>query len=285
MSSRLELLSSGGLRLDNRRPNELREIKITIEPNPPIGTDSSVSLQHGQTRLISSVSGPKDQYQRTPGTINPSNSSNTSSNNQQIQVYVSSAPFGSIDRRRTTTRRNNDRSLVDLELAIQSTFRPVIMLELYQRSKIEIFIEIVEQDGSLLQASINATTLALISAGVSISDYVLSISVGSLIKNTMSSNDDDDDDGDKDDGLVAMVDLIQEEEKDLNSLTISFLPRSCKTSLIQLDQSRFDLDSFDRLLKVGLSACMVLHARFEEEVKRVWASEVMIDKRRSRMDD
>ncbi|KAI9625440.1 hypothetical protein KEM48_010920 [Puccinia striiformis f. sp. tritici PST-130] len=61
--SRVELLSSGGLRLDNRRPYELRSINFDILPNPPVGCDSVARVEHGLTKLIGFVSGPRDSVE------------------------------------------------------------------------------------------------------------------------------------------------------------------------------------------------------------------------------
>ncbi|POW14016.1 hypothetical protein PSTT_03309 [Puccinia striiformis] len=55
------------------------------------------------------------------------------------------------------------------------------MLHLYPRSTIGIYVQVLQQDGALLQAAIDVTTPALIGTGVLISDYILSISVGALL--------------------------------------------------------------------------------------------------------
>ena len=58
------------------------------------------------------------------------------------------------------------RRTLELAATIASTFEPVVQTSLYPRSQIDIYVHVLQQDGSLLAACINATTLALITAGV-----------------------------------------------------------------------------------------------------------------------
>ncbi|WAQ87658.1 hypothetical protein PtA15_8A564 [Puccinia triticina] len=259
--SRVELLSSGGLRLDNRRPYELRSIDFSLLPNPPVGCDSVAKVEHGLTKLIGFVSGPRDSVDsnRTVATAlgNPAGNSvssnlNNKSNDQngQISVHISTTPFSSIDRKKIA---RSDKKFADFAQAIQNSFEPVVMLNLYPRSTIDIYIQVLQQDGALLQAAINVTTLALIGAGVSITDYLLSVSVGAL--STPS---------------CPLLDLTNSEQTDLPNLTIAVLPRTQKLTLLQLD-TRINILTFESLLEIGLEACLVLQLEMDREVRR-WAT-------------
>jgi ribonuclease PH len=53
-----------------------------------------------------------------------------------------------------------------------------ILLHLYPKSKIEIIVWVLADDGGRLSAAINATTLALINAGIPIKDMVCACSAG-----------------------------------------------------------------------------------------------------------
>ena len=61
---------------------------------------------------------------------------------------------------------------------IASTFEPVVQTTLYPRTQIDIYVHVLQQDGSLRAACINATTLALINAGVPLHDFVCAVSGG-----------------------------------------------------------------------------------------------------------
>ena len=55
-------------------------------------------------------------------------------------------------------------SVLHLRL-IKQTFEAAILTELYPRSQIDIYVEVLQADGGNLCACINAATLALIDAG------------------------------------------------------------------------------------------------------------------------
>jgi exosome complex component RRP41 len=49
------------------------------------------------------------------------------------------------------------------------------MLELYPRSEINITVHVLESDGSIICSMINAVTLALMDAGIAMSDMYVSL--------------------------------------------------------------------------------------------------------------
>src|SRR5712671_3465579 len=61
---------------------------------------------------------------------------------------------------------------------IKATFEPVVQTSLYPRSQIDVFVHVLQQDGGVLQAAINATTVALVNAGVPLADYVCAVTGG-----------------------------------------------------------------------------------------------------------
>ena len=57
----------------------------------------------------------------------------------------------------------NDR---DTELFIQATFESAVVLSMHPRTQINIIVQVVNDDGGLLAAMINATSCALVDAGI-----------------------------------------------------------------------------------------------------------------------
>lgn len=102
----------------------------------------------------------------------------------------------------------------------------------------------------LLQAAINATSLALIAAGVSITDYVVAVSVASLSSPS-----------------CPLLDISNTEQSDLPHLTVATLPRSQKVTLVQLE-TRLNIETFEEILKIGVEACTVLRHEMDHEVRR-----------------
>lgn len=80
---------------------------------------------------------------------------------------------------------------------VEEIFAAAIITSVFPRSQLEIFIEVLNADGSktlhsitfivlgVLAAAVNATTLALIDAGVPLYDYVIGTSIGYLAKQSL----------------------------------------------------------------------------------------------------
>ena len=130
------------------------------------------------------------------------------------------------------------RRLLELATAIKSTFEPVIQTGLYPRSQIDIVVEIHQQDGGILQASINATTLALIDAGVAMYDQVVAVSAG--LHST-----------------AVLLDLSHYEENDMPHLTVALMPRSGKVTLLNME-SRLHVTRFEHVFNVACEAAKVI---------------------------
>lgn len=54
----MDILTDQGIRLDGRRPNELRKIICKLGVSP--GTDGSAYIEHGHSKVLVSVYGPHD---------------------------------------------------------------------------------------------------------------------------------------------------------------------------------------------------------------------------------
>jgi exosome complex component RRP41 len=66
----------------------------------------------------------------------------------------------------------------EIALIIKQTFETVVLTTLAPRSQIDIYINVLQSDGGIKSAAINAATLALIDAGVPMTDFVCSCAAG-----------------------------------------------------------------------------------------------------------
>ena len=137
---------------------------------------------------------------------------------------------------------------------IKSTFEPVIHTQLYPRSEIDVFVQVLQQDGSLLSAAINATTLALITAGISMFDYVCSVSSGVY-------------------ATYPLLDLTTLEENDVPHLTTAVMPRTSKVTLVTLE-TRLHADRFEEIFKLACDAGEVIHKEMRVAIMARTASMV-----------
>ena len=150
-----------GLREDGRTPDQLRF--IDAEVGTVSGCTGSSHFKIGQTEIIAQVFGPKE----------------SSSSNEEIEIKVSFeyAAFAkcphSVDISEVRRGRESEVFLQrTFETAIDPTYR-----SMKSRSRIDICVNVIQDDGSSQAAAVNAITLALIEAGIPMRDFVVSISV------------------------------------------------------------------------------------------------------------
>ncbi len=219
MGSRMEMLSLEGLRVDGRRWNELRQFHCSMSTQKK---DGSSFIRHGSTKVECVVTGPRepDQHSRSGG------------EKASVTVEVEVSPFSTTDRRK---RSRSDRRIQEVCVLLENTFADTILTHLYPRSEISIRIQVLEQDGGLLQCAINATTLALIDAGIAMSEYICACTAGSVDANTL-------------------LDLNGAEENDLSYLTVATWGESDLIALLQLE-SKLHMDRFESLLAVAMAGC------------------------------
>ncbi|KAI5478144.1 exosome complex component RRP41 [Pseudohyphozyma bogoriensis] len=296
MASRTQLLTQSNLRVDSRLPLELRSLSFQILPSPPststspsappAGADGYALVSHGLTRVSASVFGPREGMRS--GAFSGAGGGGGARPGDKATVNVEVGVAGWSERNAAGTaggvrKGGKDRRTIELSTSLKATFEPVLLLHLYPRSSIDIYIQVLQVDGSLLQASINATTLALISAGLPLSDYVCSLSLASYPSISPSappqvppfsltspavphSNADD---GNIGSGSTTLLDLTSAEEMALPNLTVAVLPRSGKVSLVSLE-TRVGVGRFEEMLRWGVEGGKVVQGAMEEAV-RVWA--------------
>jgi len=135
----------------------------------------------------------------------------------------------------------------ELASAIKATFQPVVQTHLYPRSQIDVFVQVLQQDGGLLQACINGTTLALVNAGIPLTDFVCALTGG--VHSTS-----------------LLLDLTSLEENDIPHITVALMPRSGKMTLVTLE-TPLHVDRFDEILRLAGEGCKVLHKEMKTAVQ------------------
>lgn len=139
------------------------------------------------------------------------------------------------------------RRILELSQTLKSTFEPVIQTSLYPRSQIDIYIQVLQQDGGLLQACVNATTLALANAGIPMYDFVCAVTGG--VHSTS-----------------PLLDLTLLEENDLPNVTVAVMPRSGKITLVSME-TRLHVDRFEEIFRLAGEAGTVIHREMRRAVK------------------
>ncbi|KAJ3068002.1 Exosome complex component RRP41 [Podochytrium sp. JEL0797] len=237
-----DVVSPEGFRIDGRRANELRRINIDIGASsflPPgsaaRAADGAAFVEQGNTRCFCQVFGPKE----------PSMRSAQLHDRATITVDFNIAAFSSGERKQ---KLRKDRRLLELASIIKSTFESVILTTSFPRSEITIQIQILQFDGGSLHVAINAATLALMNAGIPMTDYVVACSAGFG-------------------SLTPVLDVnYTEEGMDVPVVSVAVTPRSGKVVLLNLE-SRLHLDEFEKVLTLAKDGCMQMYEILDEAVR------------------
>ncbi|KAH7102766.1 ribosomal protein S5 domain 2-type protein [Auriculariales sp. MPI-PUGE-AT-0066] len=237
MGSRVEILNDGGLRSDGRRQHELRSISIQLATQG--SADGSALITHGLTTVLAVIHGPREARVRA----------HTMHDRAVISVDVLLAPFSQGERRK---RGRGDRRTQELAASVKATFESAVQTNLYPRSEIDIFLHVLQQDGGVMQACVNATTLALINAGIAMSDYVCAISAGTF-------------------SVSPLLDLTAIEESDVPHLTLALLPRTGKVTLVTMD-TRLHVERFEEIFRLAGDAAKFVHEEMRAAVRNTTRS-------------
>ncbi|XP_012274283.1 exosome complex component RRP41 [Orussus abietinus] len=159
--------NDNGLRIDGRRPLELRQIRLKM--NVFGHADGSAYFEQGKTKVLVAVYGPHQPKSNTGRS-----SSKTAGGVLNCQYSTAVFSFSAGEHKR---RPRGDRKSVERSLQLRHSLEAIVRLELYPRSQIDVFLEILEADGSEFCTAINAATVALIDAGIPIKDYAIGCTV------------------------------------------------------------------------------------------------------------
>ncbi len=157
-----KLIMDDGRRHDGRLPDQLRPIKMEVGILK--NADGSAYVEFGKTRVVAAVYGPREPQPRHIA----------SPYRAVLRCRYHMAPFSTDDRKSPAPSRRE----VELSKVIREALEPVVMTELYPRTSIDIFIEVISADGGTRTTSVTAASLALADAGIPMRDLVAAVAVG-----------------------------------------------------------------------------------------------------------
>ncbi|KAG2395318.1 Exosome complex component RRP41-like protein [Vigna angularis] len=214
----MEYVSPEGLRLDGRRPMEMRQIRAEI--GAVSKADGSAMFEMGNTKVIAAVYGPREVQNRSQIT-----------NHALVRCEYSMANFSTGDRMR---KSKGDRRSTEISLVIRQTMEASILTHLLPRSQIDIYVQVLQADGGTRSACINAATLALADAGIPMRDLVTSCSAGYL--NSTS---------------------LLEDSAGGPDVTLGILPKLDKVTLLQMD-SKLPIDILENVMQLAIEGCKAI---------------------------
>ncbi|GBC69793.1 Ribonuclease PH [archaeon HR01] len=160
----VRLIDENGLRIDGRRPDQLRPIKM--EAGVLEKSDGSAYIEVGGTRIYAAVFGPRE--------VHPKHLELPDRAVLNCRYHMASF---SVDERKPLgmTRRE-----IELSKVLREALETVVFLEEFPRMMIDVFVEVVQADGGTRTAGITAASLALADAGIPMADMVAATAVGKV---------------------------------------------------------------------------------------------------------
>lgn len=233
----MKLVDDNGLRVDGRRLDELRPIKMEVGILDK--ADGSAYIEHGKNRILAAVYGPREAHPKHIALADRA----------VIRCRYHMAPFSVEERKSPAPSRRE----LELSKVIRESLEGSIMSELYPRTSIDLFIEVLQSDGGSRCAGVTAASLALADAGIPLKEIVAACAVGKIA------------------GRIAL-DLSDIEDKQGDAdLPVAFMPKSNAITLIQMDGS-FTEEEFNQALDMAVGACRKINEMQIEALKRKYIS-------------
>ncbi len=232
MNEKIRLINDDGLRVDGRKPDELRPIKI--EAGVLDNADGSAYVEWGNNKVIAAVYGPRE--------VQPKYLQNSAK--AIVQVNYNMAAFSGDDR----IRPGPNRRATEISKITAEALENVILTNQFPRTSIDVFIEILEADAGTRCAGLTAASVAVADAGIPMIDLVPSCAAGKA-----------------DDQVVLDVGKLEDNIGQAD-LPVAYVPRTGEIVLLQMD-GHLTRDEFEKALNMAIEACKDIHALQQEALK------------------
>jgi exosome complex component RRP41 len=236
-STDIKLIDEKGIRLDGRRVDQLRPIKI--EAGVLKNADGSAYVEWGKNKVLAAVYGPREAHPRH--IQDPTRA--------VVDVIYNMCSF-SVEER---VRPGPGRRSVEISKVIADAFRNVIFTEQFPRAKIDVYIEILQANAGTRCAGVVAASVALADAGVPMMDLVPACAAGKA-------------------NNQLILDLGKEEDNvGQADLPTAIVPKTGEIVLLQMD-GHLTQDEFDRALQMSMNACMQIYELQKDALRRRYAT-------------
>ncbi|MCS7142733.1 MAG: exosome complex exonuclease Rrp41 [Aigarchaeota archaeon] len=197
----LRLFREDGLRIDGRRVDELRPVKMEVGVLDK--SDGSAYIEMGKTKIFAAVFGPKEAHPRHL----------SQPHRAILNCRYHMATFSVEERKHPGMTRRE----IELSKVIKESLESLVFLNEYPRSAIDVYIEVVQADAGTRTAGLTAASLALADAGIQMNDLCCGVAVGKV-------------------GGRIVLDPSEEEDKHGEAdMPIAIAPRQNSIVLLQLN--------------------------------------------------
>jgi exosome complex component RRP41 len=227
-----KLIDKKGIRLDGRKADELRPVKLQV--GVLSHADGSAYIEHGKNKILVGVFGPREVHPKH--LMQP--------DRMVLKVRYHMAPFSVQERKSPAPSRRE----VELSKVIKESLEPALFLELYPRTGVDVFIEVLQADGGTRCAAITAAALAIADAGVPMRDLVVGCAAGKI-----------------DDTVV--LDLYDAEDKlGAADVPVAYMPALNAITLLQMD-GILEPAEFEKAVNMAMEGCKKIYEMQKEALK------------------
>jgi len=227
-----KLIDKKGLRLDGRKADELRPVKLEVGVIP--NADGSAYIEHGKNKILAAVYGPREVHPKHLAL----------QDRTVIKCRYHMAPFSVQERKSPAPSRRE----IELSKVIRESLEPAVFMEYYPRTMVDVFIEVLQADGGTRCASITAAALALADSGIPMRDLVVACAAGK-VEDTIA------------------LDLMDTEDK-LGSadVPVALMPNLNAVTLLQMD-GILSHEEFETAVNMALEGCKKIYTMQKEALK------------------
>jgi len=231
------LLSPEGLRIDGRKLDELRPIRIQV--GTLHNADGSAFVEWGQNKVMAAVYGPREVHPR-----------HLQQNNKAvIQCKYNMAAFA-VDERK---RPGLDRRSQEISKVIGEAFESVVFAEEYPRTSIDIYIEVLQANAGTRCAGLVAASMALADAGIPMVDLLPAVAVGKVA------------------GQIAL-DLKKEEDNFGEAdLPMALVSQSGRLVLLQMEGHMTEAE-LAQALDLGVAGCRQIYEKMKQALRERYST-------------
>lgn len=227
-----KLIDEQGLRVDGRRLDEFRPIKMEVGILDK--ANGSAYIEQGRNKILVAVYGPREAHPKHIALPDRA----------VIKCRYHMAPFSTDERKSPAPSRRE----LEISKVTRESLEPSVLTQYYPRTTIDLFIEVLQSDGGTRCAGINGASLALADAGIPMRELISACAVGKI------------------DGQLA-VDLSDVEDQNGDAdMPMAMMPNLNAITLMQMDGS-YSYEEFQRAMDMGVNACKKIHGLQREALK------------------
>ncbi len=222
-------LIENGVRLDGRKVDELRPIKMELGVLKNV--QGSAYVEWGKNKVIAGVYGPREMHPKR--LQNPTEAT--------VRLTYNMAPFSVDDRKRP----GPDRRSVEISKISSEALSKVVETNLYPNAAIDVFVEILQADAGTRCVGLTAASLALADAGIPMKDLVVACAAGKA-------------------GDEVVLDLMKEEDNFGSAdVPLAITPGTGDVVLLQMD-GKLTHKEFEKAFDLAHGGCMKVYEMMKE---------------------